>query len=94
MPLSVTSLEEVPDNATSIHLRWAIPSDNTFYFRHFVLHVRSDNGNMNWDVNKDQQEFVMTGLQLGTAYNVSAYTSTGYEVSQPLAKVFYTSKYP
>ena len=92
VPLAITSLTEEISNNTSIHLHWTSPDMNTSLFRHFIVNVKSAFGSLNWELNGNQSELGVTDLNLGSMYNVTVYVSTGYEISSPLQKTFYTCK--
>ncbi|XP_052243600.1 tyrosine-protein phosphatase 10D-like isoform X2 [Dreissena polymorpha] len=91
-PMSVVSLNEVDTNVTAIRLEWSI--DNNTIFQQFDVEVASQNGVLNTTVGPNQSSLYLTGLNSGTLYNVSVYTSTGFERSVPLTKNFYTYPYP
>ncbi|KAL4233316.1 hypothetical protein ACF0H5_007998 [Mactra antiquata] len=90
VPLPVTSLDEILSNKTSLHLEWTLPNDTDYYLRHFIIEVTGENGVVTHEINGDQLDLPLIGLNVGSMYNISIVVSTGYETSQPVIKTLYT----
>ncbi|WAR07933.1 PTP10-like protein [Mya arenaria] len=93
-PLPVSSLTEAESNSTAILLKWSLANNDNPFITSFLIRVTGENGAFEQSVSPLQMQISLTGLNVGTKYNVSIYTSTGYEVSQPLTQTFYTYPAP
>ncbi|WAR07822.1 PTP10-like protein [Mya arenaria] len=80
-PLPVSSLTEAESNSTAILLKWSLANNDNPFITSFLIRVTGENGAFEQSVSPLQMQISLTGLNVGTKYNVSIYTSTGYESS-------------
>ncbi|KAK3588480.1 hypothetical protein CHS0354_012890 [Potamilus streckersoni] len=88
-PEPIAGLTELPGNTTMLHLKWNKPSNSKF--TSFDVYIENQSGTLKQTLGVEHQEILLTDLNIGSQYNVTITVSTGYEESEPVKMVFYTS---